>query len=304
MNSLINPSVFSDTFSFPGGAVDNHIKLASASQLKVLLYLFRHSSEELGEEVIAEALSLSLTDVKDAVGYWAGAGFLVKENKSQKVNSSDTKKARMQSAKPTREEIARMGANDEKLQFLLREAQNRFSRPLRQAETSLLAWLYSDEGMDVAVILMLLEFATRENKVNVRFIENTAIEWLNSGVETISDAEKKLEEALIFDQCWKLVSASFGIQGRKPSKKEKELSVLWVNQWKYDRKILEKAYEICVDSISEFSIPYIKTILEKWHKSGVKTVEDIKDEPLKKEKPKKNSYAAYEDANKLFNTED
>ena len=43
-------------------------------------------------------------------------------------------------------------------------------------------------------------------------------------METIADAEAKMSEALLYDQCWKLVCAAFGIEKRKPSKNEKELS--------------------------------------------------------------------------------
>lgn len=305
MNSLINPSVYSDTFALPGGAVDNHIKIASPVQLKVLLYIFRHSSEELSAEQIASSLSLHSEEVNDAIGYWAGVGFLNAPTKAAEVQKAVTKKARMQSEKPTREEVAHLAENDEKLQFLYREAQSVFGRGLKQNESSLLAWLYVDEGMDVSVILMLLRLAKKQEKVNIRFIESTAIDWIDSGVETIADAESKMSEALLIDQCWKLVCTAFGIAKRKPGKKESELSYLWVNEWKYDREVLEKAYEICVDTTGEFSIPYIKAILEKWHKSGVKKVEDIKEE--KQEKTiKKNDFAAYDKEliNKILNSEE
>lgn len=275
MNSLINPSVYSDTFALPGGAVDSHIKIASAAQLKVLLYIFRNSNTELGAEQISEALSLHIEEVKDAIGYWAGAGFLNASTLSQGTAVTAGKKARVQCEKPTREEVARLAANDEKLQFLYREAQSVFGRGLKQNEASLFAWLYSDEGMDVAVILMLLRLAKKQEKVNIRFIESTAIEWIDSGVETIADAEAKMSESLLYDQCWKLVCSAFGMEKRKPSKKESELAFLWVNKWKYDRKILEIAYEICVDSIGKLSFPYVKSILEKWHSDGVTRAEDI-----------------------------
>lgn len=294
MNSIINIQVFSNTFSFPSEAVDKHIKLASAVQLKVLLYIFRHSSEQLDAKDIGTALSIDEAQVSDAIGYWSNAGILSCPHACvHSESTSKNKTARMQSAKPTREEVARMGANDERLQHLFREAQSLFARPLRQAETSTLAWLYSDEGMDVSVILMLLQYAVKENKISTRFIESTAIEWIDSGVETLADVEVKMAESLKLDQCVKIVFSAFGIRDRKPTKKEKELSLLWVDEWKYDRKIFEKAYEICVDTTGEFSIPYIKKIIEKWHKAGVKTVEDIK-EDTKPAKEKKNDFAAYD----------
>lgn len=306
MNSLINPSVYSDTFALPGNVVDSHIKLASAVQLKVLLYIFRHSNQELGADDIADALSFNIEEVGDALGYWTGAGILNASVQSAETKTPVTKKARMQSAKPTREEVARLWSGDPKLQFLYREAQSVFCRGLKQNEASLLAGLYFDEGMDVSVILMLLKLAKQQEKLNTRFIESTAVDWIDSGVETIADAEEKMNLALLYDQCWKLVCSAFGIPKRKPSKKESELALLWVNEWKYDRAVLTKAYEICVDSTGEFSIPYIKAIIEKWHKNGVKKVEDIKEEEKPDKKPKKNDFAAYDKdlINQILNSEE
>lgn len=299
MNTFINPEVYTNAFTFPSIAVDNCLKLATSLQLKVILYIFRNSNSDITVEDIATNLSAEVSDVEDAIGFWKSSGVLKSDN-AKKESTDSNKKARIQSEKPTREEVAKMGAEDENLQFLLREAQVSFSRPLRQSEASLLAWLYKDEGMDVSVILMLLSFAVKENKVNIRFIESTAISWIDDGVETITDAEAKMAEALLFDQCWKLVCASFGINKRKPSKKESELAVLWVNEWKFDRKILEKAYETCIDAISEFSIPYIKKILEKWHSDGVKTVDDIK--PEAENKNDDNEYSEF--IKNIMNSED
>lgn len=305
MNSIINPNVYSDTFSLPGTAVDNNIKLASAVQLKVLLYVFRHSSEELGAKEISDALSLHTEEVKDALGYWSAAGIFNTVSFAAEEKQSISKKARMQSEKPTREEVTKLAASDEKLQFLFREAQTVFCRPLKQNETSLFTWLYCDEGMDVSVILMILRLAVKEEKVNTRFIETTAIDWIDSGVETLADAEEKMSITLLYDQCWKKVCAAFGIAKRKPSKKESESAYKWVNEWKYDNEILKKAYETCVDATSDFSIPYISAILEGWHKNGVKTVDDIKEE--KADTPqKKNDFAAYDKSmvERILNLED
>ena len=302
MNSIINPGVFSATFALPSGVVDSHIKIATAAQLKVLLYIFRNSNEELSTEQIASALSLHTEEVEDAIGYWAGAGFFYAPTKAVANPKATTKKARMQSEKPTREEVARLADTDETLQFLYREAQSIFCRGLKQNEASLIAWLYSDEGMEASVILMLLRLAKKENKINVRYIENTAINWIDSGVETLADAEAKMSEELLYDQCWKLVCAAFGIEKRKPSKNEKELSFKWVNEWKFDRAILVKAYEICVDATGKFSIPYIKVILEKWHSLGVKVLEDI--DALQQKEQKDDDSLEDELIKKIINSED
>ena len=306
MNSLINPAVYSDTFALPTGAVDSHIKIATATQLKVLLYIFRNSNTEADANSIATALSLNVEEVKDAIGYWAAAGYLNGETFASKTEIKTVKKARMQSELPTREEIARLSQNDEDLMVLYREAQNTFCRPLKQSEASLLAWLYHDEGMPVSVILMLLSLASQQGNVTKTFIESTAIKWINDGVSTIEDAEEKTREALLYDQCIKLVCSAIGIIKRKPGKKESEYAYKWVNEYKMSKELLTAAYEICVDSTGKYSIDYINTILEKWHKNGVKTLEDIEKASTKEPPKKKNAFDAYDKdvINRIINTED
>ncbi len=306
MNSLINPGVYSDTFALPKGAVDGHIKIATAVQLKVLLYIFANANTQLDAKAVADALNLNTEEVKDAIDYWKGAGYLKGDTIAVKTETATTKKARMQSELPSREEIARLSHNNEDLRVLYREAQNTFCRPLKQSEASLLAWLYNDEGMPVSVILMLLSLAAQQGSITKTFIESTAIQWINDGVSTIEDAEEKTREALLYDQSFKLVCSAFGISKRKPGKKENEYAFKWVNEWKLSKELLGAAYEICVDATGKYSIDYINTILEKWHKNGVKTLEDIDKASSNEPAKKKNDFDAYDKdlIKRIINSED
>ncbi len=306
MNSLINPSVYSDTFAFPSGAIDKHIKIATAVQLKVLLYIFRNANDNLDANSLSEALGLNVEEVKDAIGYWTGAGYLNGETIASKTNYQTTKKARMKNELPSREEIARLSQYDENLKILYREAQSIYCRNLTPNESSLLAWLYNDEGMPVSVILMLLSLCAQQDNLTKSFIETTAIKWLNDGVTTIEDAEEKTREALLYNQSFKLVCSAFGISKRKPGKKESEYSFKWVNEYKMSKDLLSAAYEICVDSTGKYSIDYINTIIEKWHKSGVKTLEDIEKASTKEPTKKKNDFDAYDRdiVERILNLED
>ena len=49
----------------------------------------------------------------------------------------------------------------------------------------------------------------------------------------------------------------------------------WINDWNYSFDIIREAYNVCVNTTSKFSIPYIKKVVSEWHKAGIKTVDDI-----------------------------
>ena len=141
------------------------------------------------------------------------------------------------------------------------------------------------------------------NKANIRFIESTAVDWINKGIDTVAAADAELNNMAVCEQAWKIVSSSFGLERRKPSKKETELSLLWINDWKISRDMLNDAYDECVNAKSKFSFAYTAKIIENWHEKGFKTSEDIKRD---KKAEQNEDFAAYniDLFEKMLNTKD
>ena len=288
MAYTVNPNEYSSMFAVPASVTDRCLKLAGAIQLKVLLLALR--SGKIDSKDISASLHISEPDVLDALNYWVDSGILlntelaennpsVPSKKQQNKSNSNKKPAkstvRPEIHKPTREEIVRRGAQSPEIAFMLREAQLKFSRPLKPSESSTLVWLHDDEGMEVEVILMLIAFAVSEEKATVGFIERTAVSWINEGVSTIADAEERINLYHARKSAWHTVERAMGIDRRLPSAKETEMAYTWVHDYGYDREILKLAYDACVDATAKVSFAYIKKIIESWHKAGVKTAEDI-----------------------------
>lgn len=289
MEYRINPTAFSAVFTVPAAVADNHLKLASGEHIKVLLYIMRNMTAPIEPDTIAEAVGISAYDVKEALLYWADAGILNSDGVSEQ-NPEIKPKTAGRTEKPSRNDVARRGAEDEKISYLLRETQMRLGRNLKSNETSTLVWLYDDEGLDVSLILMIVQYAAAHNKANIRFIESTAVDWINKGIDTVSAADAELNNMAVCEQAWRIVSAAFGLERRKPSKKETELSLMWINDWKMSREMLNAAYEECVNTKSKFSFPYTAKIIESWHEKGFKAPEDIKGD---KKAEEKEDFAAY-----------
>ncbi len=279
MNYTLNQALLAQAFVLPAEIADKHLKLATRDQLRVILYVYRNCANLPSVKEIGEALNLCAQEVVDALLYWQDAGVVVAEKSESNLHKKTS--AKIEAEKPTREEIAAFGKNDERLMFLFSEIQSRLSRPLRQSEASTFAWMYIEEGMDVSVILMLVEYALGLDKANIRFMEKTAIAWLDAGVEDIASAEEFIARNAKEEMCHKLFCSAFGIKDRKLNKTERELAVLWVNSYGYDRKLLEAAYDICVDTTGKYNIKYIKGIIERWHKDGITSVDQIKEQPKK-----------------------
>ena len=292
MNYIIDPKVFSAVFTVPAAVADKHLKLARGEHIKVLLYIMRNMSVNPDNAEIAAAAGLSEYEVEEALLYWAGAGILLPDGRS--AEKAEIKApAVKQNAKPDRADVARRGAEDEKIRYLLTETQMKLGRNLNSNEASTLVWLYDDLGLDVSLILMIVQYAAAHGKPRIGFIESTATDWVNRGIDTIAEADRELNKMAMSEQAWGIVCSSFGLEKRKPSKNELKLSLMWTDEWKMSREMLTAAYNACVDSISKFDMKYVSKILENWHEKGYKTPDDI-EEKKKNDNTESESFATYD----------
>ena len=291
MTYNINPAIFSNAFTVPSVVADKYLKIATHIQLKVLLYFMRNISQGIDSQKISAELSLPLSEVEDALVFWQQREILIGDTTKKE---SETKPIVINSAMPTRADVIRRALEDEQLTFLLREAQLKFGRNLKQNESSLLLSLYDDNGMDVTVILLLLQYAAQSGKCNTSFIKSTAVNWLKNGVETVADAERIISQQTKSDLAWGVVRKTFGIERRKPSEKELELSNLWINEWQIDRDLLKAAYDACVDSKAKLSMPYVAKIVETWRKDSIKTTKDLANRSKPATNTTKKDYAGYD----------
>lgn len=276
MNYNINPACLTSAFTVPATVVDSHLKFVKPEHLKVLLYIMRNMLRDVADSEIAAATDLSEYDVKEALLYWADAGLLCPKETTPAVPVKEEKKktvSRVQ--KPTRNDVARRGNDDPKIGYLLRETEQKFARPLKTNEQQTLVWLYDDNGLDVSLILYIVQYAVQREKANIKFIESIALDWIDKGIDNLTDADNEVRNMAICEKAWSIVSSAFGLERRKPSKKETEHSVKWIEEWGFSRDMLIAAYEECVNQKSKFSFPYVAKILENWHEKGYKNPSDI-----------------------------
>ena len=292
MAYYINPKNLTSVFYVPNCVSDEHLKLSTHLQLKVLLCFLRNNANENVVNSISEMLSLPESEVLDALKYWTKLGVLMSD--SETVTAVSPVQNVVKNEKPSRSDVIKRGSEDERVAFLLREAQLKFGRNLKSNESSCLLWLYDDLGLDVSVILLAIQFAATEGKTNISFIEKTAVNWANNGVENIADAEKEIAEFAKRKTAWNLIMSVFGIEKRKPSDKELSYSDKWINEWKMSKDLLKSAYNTCIDANGKLSMAYINKVLENWHKDGIKTPEDIEIKQKKVQTVKTTKGATYD----------
>ncbi len=275
MSYFMNPAAFSAVFTVPCGVVDDRIRLATETQLKVLLFALRNLSAGIREEALCQALGYEEKEVRDALDFWVQAGLLNADDTTVTTPPPE-RKILPKGERPSRRDVAVRGAEDEKVRFLFAEAQGYFGRNLKSNEASTLLWLYDDQGMDLSVLLLLLQYAAGEDRLNITFVERTAVAWIKDGVSTVADAERRIAETVRRSAAWRIVERAFGIEHRQPSEKELLYAERWLTEWQLSAELLKAAYDVCVDAKSKFSMAYTAKILEKWHSAGYRTPADVR----------------------------
>ncbi|MBO7218239.1 MAG: DnaD domain protein [Clostridia bacterium] len=294
MKYILNPSAMQSVFMMPTDVVKSYLKLASADQLRVLLFTMSNIITGIDPSLCAEELQIPLEDALDALNFWCDAGIFSKNEEITFTKTPEKREtAKVETPKPSREEIAMMGQSDENIVFLLREAELKFNRPLRFTEMQTLVSLYADDGMDVAIILMIVEYAISEGKKAIGTISKIADSWINAGVDSLESASAHLERIGRQKSAWSIVKKAFGLDDRKPSEKELLYSEKWVVEWGFKDEMLVAAYNACVDANAKISMPYINKILEGWHTYGYKKPEDTKAKPKPEKTDKTENKPSY-----------
>lgn len=76
MSFKIDLGAWNGVFAVPNELVDDHLRLASPTYIKAILYLLRHSGKEVQPSELAGYAGLSEGDVLDALAYWQGVGLI------------------------------------------------------------------------------------------------------------------------------------------------------------------------------------------------------------------------------------
>ncbi len=312
MEYKINPMTFTGIFPVPNALVDENIRLASVVQLKVFLYILRHSNDGMAEiSNIAAALSLDSDDVKDAMIFWAERGLLIKdgelpspspvtEKKAEKKEEPETteksvkeekKSAEVFVSRPTYEDVAMKIKESDEFVVLLQEAQTVLGRTIGFDGQSVLLQMMESFGLPTEVILMAIEYSLSLKKSGWSSIARIGKRWDELEIDTLEGAMEYIEEHNIVDETWNKLREMTEISNRNPTEKQRKYMVAWVKEYGYSVDMIYCAYEESIDNTGRMSMPYMDKIIRSWYEKGVRTLSDIQNEKVKWEADKKNRFS-------------
>ncbi len=289
-------------FAVPSCIVDEHIKLAGAASIKVLLYILRHSGEDTDTEEIADKLSLSREDADDALGYWITCGVLArrgdklmpaeKANKTEEITAQKTeikpektpKKRKKEKISYNFDECADIMAQDSSISEMLLAVESMLAKQLTHREVSLYVTLTHWHGLNPKIVPMLLHYCRISGSLSASYIESTGLGWIDEGIDTIEKAEEKVSRKSRSRRAWKIVSDLLEIDRAKPSASEEVFCNAWVDEWKMPTELINEAYERCVNKKGKLSFSYMNGIMNRWYEEGITTLSELKESETQGEK--------------------
>lgn len=300
MEFKINPSAYSNMFPIPSCIVDENIRLASAVQLKAMLYMLRHNmmGETVSCEQIGQALGYDKDDIADAMIFWLDRGLVIKSEEkfetmkapSQPIeapksfHSSQPTVQEMQNektvseipvTKPTHEQVAARCSECAEFRELFAEAQMKLGKTIGYDGQSTLIMMHDSYGLPIEVILMLIEYAVSKGKTGYKYLTSLARTWCEKEIDTLEAAEEYIRKQNDADRLWQQFRNLTGAENVKATTKQRQYFASWGNALGFDIDVIYLAYEICIDRTERMSLAYMDKILKNWHSQGVKTPMDV-----------------------------
>ncbi len=264
-----------------------HFEKVTKKDLRVLLSLAADPMARVdyaaAVSAVAGDLGITTSEVENAVAFWRGTG-LLSLSEEQATSTPAPAAPAAAPAKPavdrglpsyTTEELSGVLERRHELALLIDACQQTFGKIFNTAEINIIVGLVDYLGVDGDYVLLLLSHCVRMEKKSLRYAEKMALSLYDEGVDNANALAERLHRIELMADAVGKIRTMFGISSRALTTKEKGFIEKWICTMKYSDEILQKAFEITVDSIGKASIPYTNTILERWFAEGYRTLEDI-----------------------------
>lgn len=301
--------------------IDSYMPSANGDYVKVYIYVLRlvlSNQMTFTTKDLAKQLQLIESDVIRALKYWNELQVLevtieddeVKEvgllslerpeeklvaksadTKSKKTPTDNKKKVKKQPVKIhhkpeyTMEEMAMMTEQDDFKQLLYITGKY-LGKNLTQTDVNTLLGFIDHYGLSYEVVEYLIEHCANGGHRHMNYIEKVAIDWADRQIHTIEQAKAYTEK---FNGNYYRVLKALGISNRQPTASQIKMMDQWIEEFNFAIEVIELACEKTIDSINKPSLPYVNSILEKWHKEGLRSISEINknDEAYKQKQSQK-----------------
>ncbi len=291
MSIRVAQELLGRVFFMPKSIVDEHLAYVNGQQLKVLLYVLRHTGEELTVQHLSEGLRMTSADVSDALQYWYTTGVLIDDGApatatapapTQTVSAAQTAPAKsannalldVPDIVPTYETVAARLVEDPSLKMMFQEVQGLMGKTIGYDTQAKFIMMHDTYGLPPEVILTIVNYSVSKGK-GIGYMCKVGKNWAEEGITTLEAANEKLERIANTDRAW----AEFVALFPKDPPKATENRMAFLRKWRFtfgqSNELIYYAYETMVEAIDKVNFNYLDKILTRWNEEGWRTPQEV-----------------------------
>ncbi len=268
----------SQVFVLPASVVDEALMLASPEQLRVLLWFSRHG-QCWDAAACAKEVGQTSAQCESHLQFWLQQGML---QPAGEAPAAKLPVARPAAVKPVWQEVLAYQQEHREFSAFLEEVSARLGRPLSHGDTATLLYLTATAGMPQQAILLIVGYAISIGKPHLRYIETTALNWLDKDITTPDLVDEEIRRLQRCREAADWVERSLTLP-RSLTAAQTQLADKWRNTWHFSAEMLQHAHTETVEKTGKSNLNYMDKILEHWHADGIRKAEQIP-QPIQKKK--------------------
>ena len=238
-------------------------RLAESPENGVRVALWLLDSACAKAEDAAAALGIPVSDAREAVSYWRGAGLELEGKKAPSVRLR---------TRLTTSEVAAAAGGDPAIALLVQECQMLCGRVITESDVNILVSLYVTDGIPVDVILIGVAHFAAQGK-SVRYMEKALLGWQREGIATGEAAEAHLKLLAERAEREQRVAKLFGLESDAAlTRSERALISEWYEGFGFGDEMVAEALGYAGE---RRTVRYVNGILRKWYGKGWKAVRDV-----------------------------
>ncbi len=262
-------------FALPNDVTDTALTLASAEQLRVLLWYARHQ-ESFDAAACAAALHLSTDECIGCLNFWAQQNILCADSVPA-APETPAPQARPAAVKPQLREVLEYQKQHPAFNTLVEAASARLGKPIGHSDTATLLYLHNTVGLPMEVILMEIAYAVSIGKPNMRYVEKLALDWCDRDIATVTAVDEHIRYLEGCKQAGQEVEALLAAP-RPFTATQNQLAEKWLFQWQFTRDMLQEAADITREKLPNVTpafLAYMDKVLARWLAEGIDRPEKI-----------------------------
>ena len=280
--------------------VASKLDRATKRDLKILFALAENRMlceiAETEPSKVASLIGCTESELMASISFWRGAGVMESEENetvpeeskaAETQKTEDEKKAEKKAAlakknaladelpKYTTVELTGLLEEQKDMAVLIDECQRAVGKVFNTHEINVIIGLRDYLKLDEEYILLLIDYCKKIGKNSLHYIKKCAFSFCDEGITEAYMLAEKIRKMEAVAGLENEIKTLFGMHGRQLTTKEKKFIAAWIGEYGYGIDVIKKAYEMTIDTIHEPVPAYANAIIERWHASGLKNLEEI-----------------------------